>query len=297
MALSLLSPLLAELLSGSSPPSEFFRPAAFLLLWAFYGGGVLLIREIWVGLGGGIGRLLLLGMFYGVVEEGLVLKSWFDPLYFDLHLFATYGRFWGTNVAWAIWLTLFHALMSITAPILLCEIAFPAYRDRSLMGRRARLAVALLFIASALLMAFGLNPYLPPFQPYAAAVALAGGLVLLARRYRELLLPPLPRWLCRHPILLGFGTAALLFFNAALVPPHRLPLWLFALCALLPTLLLTLALRDASEAGRYRLLLGFLAFHALPMAWIWESMGVRGMAVTGAVIFGLLVLGLRRLPL
>jgi len=44
--LLLLSPVIAELLSGSSPPLEFFNPLVFVLLVGLYGSGVLIVREL-----------------------------------------------------------------------------------------------------------------------------------------------------------------------------------------------------------------------------------------------------------
>jgi hypothetical protein len=41
-----LAPAVGELLSGSSPPFEFFNPFTFFLLAALYGGGAILVREL-----------------------------------------------------------------------------------------------------------------------------------------------------------------------------------------------------------------------------------------------------------
>src|SRR5437016_3671160 len=45
LALILLSPVIAEMLSGSSPPLEWLNPVAALLLIWLYGSGVLVMRE------------------------------------------------------------------------------------------------------------------------------------------------------------------------------------------------------------------------------------------------------------
>ncbi|MFZ8850486.1 hypothetical protein [Fervidibacter sp.] len=46
VVLFVLEPAVGELLSGSSPPVEFFNPFAFFLLAALYGGGAILVREL-----------------------------------------------------------------------------------------------------------------------------------------------------------------------------------------------------------------------------------------------------------
>jgi len=44
LVLFFLSPAIAELLSGSSPPVEFFNPMTFVLIVPLYGSGVIVIR-------------------------------------------------------------------------------------------------------------------------------------------------------------------------------------------------------------------------------------------------------------
>ncbi len=50
-----MSPAIGDLLSGSSPPLQFFNPVLLLLLVALYGCGALLVREAatWLALGTG----------------------------------------------------------------------------------------------------------------------------------------------------------------------------------------------------------------------------------------------------
>lgn len=132
--LFLLSPVVAELLSSSSPLPEFL--VAWLPLAALYGCGALLIREARVRWALAWPAVFLLGAAYGIVEEGIVVRSFFDPLWEDLDLLAVYGRAGGVNWTWSHLLTLFHASMSIAAPILAVELAFPERRRESWIGRR-----------------------------------------------------------------------------------------------------------------------------------------------------------------
>ncbi len=46
IVLFFLSPAIGELLSGSSPPKEFFNPVTLLLLALLYGSGAILCREL-----------------------------------------------------------------------------------------------------------------------------------------------------------------------------------------------------------------------------------------------------------
>ncbi len=79
LVLFLLSPAIAELLSGSAPPLEFFNPLGFVILASLYGSGAILARELALRWRKGYLSLLLLGAAYGVIEEGLIVKSFFDP--------------------------------------------------------------------------------------------------------------------------------------------------------------------------------------------------------------------------
>jgi hypothetical protein len=83
-ALILLSPVIAEMLSGSTPPIEWLNPIAALFLIWLYGSGVLVMRETAVRWKTGWPGILLLGAAYGIIEEGLAVKSFFDPGWMDL---------------------------------------------------------------------------------------------------------------------------------------------------------------------------------------------------------------------
>src|SRR5437667_292080 len=84
LALILLSPVIAEMLSGSTPPLEWLNPIAALLLIWLYGAGVLVMRETAVRWKTGWPSILLLGAAYGIIEEALEVKSFFDPAWMVL---------------------------------------------------------------------------------------------------------------------------------------------------------------------------------------------------------------------
>ncbi|TLZ74149.1 MAG: hypothetical protein E6K08_10470 [Methanobacteriota archaeon] len=121
LALILLSPVIAEMLSGSTPPLEWLNPITPLLLIWLYGSGVLVMRETAVRWKTGWPGILLLGAAYGIIEEGLAVKSFFDPGWMDLGTLGWYGRWLDVNWVWAVWLTIYHAVVSIAIPIFLVE--------------------------------------------------------------------------------------------------------------------------------------------------------------------------------
>ena len=129
LVLLFLAPVLGEVLSGSAPPAEFFQPFSFILLTLLYGGGAILARELTHRWEKGWPTLLALGAAYGIAEEGLMAKSFFDPAWMDLGQLGTYGRWGGVNWVWSVQLTIFHAAFSIGIPMLLVTLMFPARRS------------------------------------------------------------------------------------------------------------------------------------------------------------------------
>jgi len=79
LILFLLSPAIGELLSGSAPPVEFFNPFGFVILVSLYGSGAVIIRELKIRWKKGISSVLLLGAAYGILEEGLLVCSFYNP--------------------------------------------------------------------------------------------------------------------------------------------------------------------------------------------------------------------------
>jgi hypothetical protein len=132
IALLFLSPIIAEMLSGSTTPLEFINPIALTLLLALYGTSALLIREFKVRHGLGYPSILVLGFAYGILEEGIATKSFFDPYWPDCADFmCQFGRIIGVNWVWSIGLTIYHALWSILVPIIVAEALFPGVANKT----------------------------------------------------------------------------------------------------------------------------------------------------------------------
>lgn len=217
IVLFVLSPAIGELLSGSSPPVEFFSPFTFILLAALYGGGAILVRELTLSWRKGWLSVFALGAAYGIVEEGIMCKSFFDPNWPDLGPLGTYGRWLGVNWVWAQGLTVYHAVFSIAIPILLVELAYPNERDKPWVSMEWLRVVGLLFVLDVL---FGFccfpkpeAPYYPPPFHIVATVAAVVALIWLARKLPENLPVPLSSRVAPAGkfMLLGF-TATLTFF-------------------------------------------------------------------------------------
>lgn len=197
LVLFFLSPMVGEMLSGSTPPLAFINPFSLALEAGLYGSGAVLIRELTRGRGRGWANVLLLGTAYGILEEGLVVTSWFNPYWPDAVSLGTYGRALQTNWIWALGLTTYHAVVSITIPILLVELIFPRIGTTPWMGRRGvrRFAIALTVVSVLELLGFGFlmfrkQGYTHPPLMFFGALALAAAFLWLGLHVR--VSPPIP---------------------------------------------------------------------------------------------------------
>jgi hypothetical protein len=190
VTLLLLSPIVAELLSGSAPPAEFFSPFGLLILITWYGFGAILCRELSIRWQGGLAGLFLLGAAFGILEEGIFVKTFFDPHAIDLGIFQTFGWWGGANWPWILQLTVYHALVSITLPVLIVASLWPSERDRPWLSKKAMTIMLGIMMAMALLGWFFLSPaeewppYLPGLGQFVGSVVVIVGLVWLARRLK-----------------------------------------------------------------------------------------------------------------
>ena len=186
VALFLLSPLVAEFLLGDLP---LVLIVAIVALAPMYGGGALLIREVARRRGLGWPGVLTLALAYGVLEEGLVTQSLFNPAYADERLLDPGHVGWlGTGLPWALFVLMLHVLGSIGAPIAVVESLAGDRARTPWLGRRGLTVTAVLFVAGCAVNAAvtqSLWPYTAPWYRLAGAALLAVVLVALALGVRR----------------------------------------------------------------------------------------------------------------
>lgn len=150
-----LAPLAAEFFSATTPFFHFFKPGILLLYLGLYGLGALIIREISAHKKLGYVSILLFGAAYGVLEEGLILKSWFDPTWMGGAITSDVLRVWGFSVLQPFANVAYHAVISITAPILLINAL--ARSREAWLSKKQLLIPAVLFLAASLIIALTFN--------------------------------------------------------------------------------------------------------------------------------------------
>lgn len=194
----LLAALLPEAITGSTPPQAWLNPIQALLNFWLYGTGVLVVRELSIRWKTGWPGILLLGAAYGIVEEGLAVTTFFNPTLPQLTSgdLGWYGRWLGVNWVWAVWLTEFHAIVSIAIPIFLMEWRWPALKGRRILSDRGLyVTVGLLGLATLTidLLVHAASPYREAGPEFLGTIAVIAILAYAARHWA-------PTWWSRIPV-------------------------------------------------------------------------------------------------
>ena len=183
-----LAPIIAE--STFSTPITY---AWLVLLWLpIYGGGILLIRELVARSGRGWPSIVIMGIAYEILEDGIGLQALSSP-----HLYgaAEWGaRVLGLNLPYWEMNAIYHVIFSALIPILLTKALFPAS---------------------------GNTPYLKNTGLVVTAVVTVLGVAVL-----RLAVPPTqdPGYTAPVPVLVGAGLAvAVLAVVALKIVPRRQP--------------------------------------------------------------------------
>jgi hypothetical protein len=184
-----ISPIVGEMISGSTPPLLFVQPFALIFLPAMYGAWALLTHEVIARCRLGWGNALLLGAAFGVFQEALVVQTWFNHIspQSPAHDGGTYGLVAGTSLNWALNLTIYHAVVSITVPLILIAVFFPRRAPRPWLDpkRIALVTMWMLLLCGALAVNAAFNQFVndgysgPPLISYLLAAAFMLLLILL----------------------------------------------------------------------------------------------------------------------
>lgn len=188
--LVLMAPLVAELLSGSTPLGQPIVLAVLLPIYLpLYGAGALLIRELVHRSRRGWGSILLLGAAYGFVEEGLGIQSLFNP---TLYHAADWGaRFLGINGVFAETVIVIHAVWSVAIPILLTDLLFPARRKMPYLGKFGFVVTSICYVLGVALLCLVARAFFAP--GYEAPPILLGLTALVTLALVVVALAVLPR--------------------------------------------------------------------------------------------------------
>jgi hypothetical protein len=182
--LLLASPVIAELLWGTTAVTQ---APGLLFQIGLYGCGAIVIREAVVRWGAGWPSVLLLGLAYGAIEEGLLEPTWLTPRLFP----HPYGVAGGVYWTYAVFNAGYHAIFSVGIPVALTQILFPAWRGRPWLHPRGQSVAGAVYAVNAAAVgvawytvlqksAFGIPARVHPVQMAGVAV-LVVALIAAAR--------------------------------------------------------------------------------------------------------------------
>jgi len=134
VTLACIAPVLTELLSGNIPAWKFFLPWVYCALLLVYGLPVLLIRELFIAWKLRLPGLFLLGLAYGIFNEGICAKTLLLSEHVPIDAFDHY-TWLGINFPWAALIVPWHAFHAIMFPIALVTWWFPASAHTSWLPR------------------------------------------------------------------------------------------------------------------------------------------------------------------
>jgi hypothetical protein len=187
VTLAILSPLIAEVLSGATKFSVLFALVPEILVW---GCGALVIREVVRRWRGDWTSMLLLGLGLSIAEEFLIQQTSLAPLPFPGAL-THYGRTWGVNWIYFLFMLGYESVWVVLVPVQVTELLFRSRRHAPWLRNRGLFIAAFLFLIGSRIawyawikrvrpMIFHLPPYHPGERTIGSGVLAIALLALLA---------------------------------------------------------------------------------------------------------------------
>ena len=201
LMLFFLAPWVAEFLLGNISVTVL---PAMIVLAPLYGGGAILVREVARRAGRGWPTMLLLALAYGIVEEGFLCQTLFNPNCYGLRLLdEAYIPALGMGGWWTLFVLAIHVVWSIAVPIALVESLVPADRATRPWLGNVGLAVTTLLYALGCFISFAVTRKSQHFMAApaqwigagVAVVAVVAAAFLLPRRDRRNDCPAPSAWL------------------------------------------------------------------------------------------------------
>ena len=140
--LLILSPVIGEVLSGSTRLSFLFVLIPEVMVW---GGGALLCRELVRRWRGGAPSLVLLGLALSIAEEFIIQQTSLAPLPFP-GANASYGRYLGVNWIYFLFMLGYESVWVVLVPVQVTELSFPRHQFEPWLRPRGMAAVCLAFV-------------------------------------------------------------------------------------------------------------------------------------------------------
>jgi hypothetical protein len=237
--LLVLSPFIAEVLSGATRVSVLFVLIPEVMVW---GVGALLCRELVRRWRAGATSMLLLGLGLSIAEEFVIQQTSLAPIPWP-GANASYGRLWGVNWVYLLFMLGFESVWVVLVPVGVTELIFPQHRDRAWLRKRGLVGCCFTFAfgsfvawyswtQQALPKKLHVPPYRPPLLTICLGLGAIGLLVMLAFLLRNFGTErsekegrPVPTWLA-GVVALAMGAAWFELIGQIFVPHPIRPVWI-----------------------------------------------------------------------
>jgi hypothetical protein len=170
-----------EVLTGSTRVENYLT-LGNLLGMLFYGFQVAVIADIAVRFAFRWRTILIVGAIYGIFEEGFAVMTMESP---SPPGFANILRVGGLNLAWATYIALFHATISVVSTIMIVRLVWPNRVSSPFLGKRH---YAVIIPVMVLVYAAFIRSVTSAFVPEPSAIAILAiacfALAYLASRSR-----------------------------------------------------------------------------------------------------------------
>ena len=246
LTLFFLTPTIAELFLGTFP---IVLLPVVLVLAPMYGGGALLIRELARRTHRGWPTMMTLALAFGVLEEGLLTQSLFNPDYADAHLLDSgFIAPLGTAIPWAVFVLALHTIWSISTPIAIVEESTHGRQTRPWLGRTGLAVAGTLFVVGCVItffVSYGNGHFMAKPGQLTWCAVIAAILVLVAFRLPKVNRQAARRtgWVPNPWLLFAITMVAGVIFMAG----TALPVWV-GVAAMLAAVVVTVGLAAAWSA-------------------------------------------------
>jgi hypothetical protein len=166
---------------------------------------------------------VILGIVYGLIEEGFATQSLFNPNYLSMNLHLLQPAFvpqLRIGALWTVYVLTLHAAWSIATPIALIEGLVPEKAEHPWLNRAGMVGTTLLFIfgvAAVALMSYKKDHFISSHMQFVCTAALCIALAVTAVRLPHAQSVRVRGWVPGPGLA---GTIALTAGSAVLVVPH-----------------------------------------------------------------------------
>lgn len=237
LAISAFNP---EVLTGSTPVENYLTPFNLLLTVPFYGLQVAVIADLAARYRLRWKTVYYLGLIYGIFEEGFAVQTMLHPSGVgNVNVPPMLTRILGLDVAWAVYIDVFHSVVSVVSTIIIIKLIWPSRVSEPFLRKKQYAVIVPILVAvyaAIIIFVVSATHYVPEagaLVVLALACASLGYLVVRnQRRAIASLTKPVPtrRYLFwALGLALGFFPLTVIVLTGAGLPALNLPVIIFTI--------------------------------------------------------------------